>query len=207
MSLNIYNKKRKFDKTSEPKGTKSKSKESKLVFIVQKHDATNLHYDLRLEMEGVMKSWAVPKGPSLDPEVKRLAMQVEDHPISYNKFEGHIPEGNYGAGDVIVWDKGTYQSEEKLDKKKSQSIFIEGLRKGHLKFILKGKKLKGGFALFRFKNENQWMLVKHKDQYATKDDVTSDPRSVISNKILIGRNEDTKKYKDLIKKYAKISKN
>jgi bifunctional non-homologous end joining protein LigD len=192
MSLILYNKKRKFNETREPKGKKEKPTNThKLRFVVQKHDASHLHYDLRLEMNGVMKSWAVPKGPSMDPSVKRLAMQVEDHPISYNTFEGEIPEGNYGAGQVIVWDRGTYK--------------LESVKKDEFKFFLNGKKLKGSFALFRFKKEGdkEWMLVKHKDKYATEEDVTTDPRSVLSKRMLIGRREDTTKYVDFIKQKSK----
>jgi bifunctional non-homologous end joining protein LigD len=192
MSLILYNKKRKFNETREPKGKKEKPTNAhKLRFVVQKHDASHLHYDLRLEMDGVMKSWAVPKGPSMDPSVKRLAMQVEDHPISYNTFEGEIPEGNYGAGQVIVWDSGFYKPEE--------------VKKDEFKLTLNGKKLKGSFALFRFKKDDskEWMLVKHKDKYATEEDVTTDPRSVLSKRMLIGRREDTTKYVDFIKQKGK----
>jgi bifunctional non-homologous end joining protein LigD len=171
--------------------------------VVQKHDATQLHYDLRLEMKGMMKSWAVPKGPSMEAGVKRLAMQVEDHPISYNSFEGHIPKGQYGGGDVIVWDKGTYRSMLTPNAKESEKEFLQGLKKGKLTFILKGKKLKGEFHLFRFKDVKNWMLVKKDDEFASKKDVTSDPRSVQSKKMLIGRKEDTEKYLKRIRAKAK----
>ena len=199
MTLKLYKEKRNFKKTPEPAGKVEKVTRA-LRFVIQKHDASHLHYDFRLEMEGVMKSWAVPKGPSLDPSIKRLAMQVEDHPVSYNTFEGTIPEGNYGAGEVIVWDRGTYHSTETKNAKESEKEFLEGLRKGKFKFVLNGKKLKGEFALFRFKGEKEWMLVKGEDEYATTDDITVDPRSVVSKKMLIGRNEDTEKYKKLISK-------
>lgn len=206
MSLTLYNKKRKFGETPEPEGKEGKTGKA-LKFIIQKHDASHLHYDLRLEMEGVMKSWAVPKGPSLDPTVKRLAMQVEDHPISYNTFEGTIPEGNYGAGEVIVWDKGTYHSELTSSAKASEKEFLTGLKKGELKFIMNGKKVRGSFALFKIRSkdgsEKTWMLVKHRDKYATTEDPTADPRSVNSKRMLIGRREDTEKYLKIIKSRPK----
>lgn len=125
MGLKEYNQKRDFRKTSEPEGH-TKSGKSKLCFVVQKHAAKNLHYDFRLELEGVLKSWAVPKGPSLDPKVKRLAMHVEDHPYDYRNFEGIIPEGEYGAGEVIVWDEGTYHAINTDDKKESEKILKDG---------------------------------------------------------------------------------
>ena len=198
MGLARYNQKRDFKKTPEPAGGYATSAKS-LRFVVQKHDATQLHYDLRLEMKGVMKSWAVPKGPSMTSGVKRLAMQVEDHPISYNTFEGHIPKGQYGGGDVIVWDSGTYRSVITPNAKESEKEFLHGLKKGKLTFILRGKKLKGEFHMFRFKGEKNWMLVKAADEFASKNDVTSDPRSVKSKKMLIGRREDTQKYLSRIK--------
>src|SRR6185437_4303553 len=142
MGLTTYNKKRNFSKTSEPKGIEKHPKKTS-IFVVQQHDASHLHYDFRLEMEGVLKSWAVPKGPSMNPDDRRLAMMVEDHPYDYKDFEGTIPEGNYGAGNVIVWDNGTYHSLETDDKKKSEKILLAGLYKGHISFILHGKKLKG----------------------------------------------------------------
>ena len=185
MGLTTYKQKRSFNKTPEPVG--GKPKEKQLIFVVQKHDASRLHYDFRLEMEGVLKSWAVPKGPSLDPSVKRLAMMVEDHPFDYRDFEGIIPEGNYGAGTVIVWDEGTYQPIEPFpDKKSQQKHLLKQLREGNLKVVLNGKKLKGEFALVRTNGmgENSWLLIKHKDKYASKDDITEKDKSVQSGKTI-----------------------
>jgi bifunctional non-homologous end joining protein LigD len=185
MALTQYRKKRSFNQTPEPTGGKSKDKE--LVFVVQKHDASRLHYDFRLEMEGVLKSWAVPKGPSLDPETRRLAMMVEDHPFDYRDFEGIIPEGNYGAGTVIVWDEGTYHPIEDLpDKKSQEKHLLKQLKAGSLKFVLNGKKLKGEFALVRTNGmgDNSWLLIKHKDKYASKNDVTRKDKSVQSGKTI-----------------------
>ncbi|WP_433778844.1 DNA ligase D [Flavobacterium anhuiense] len=183
MSLSKYNQKRDFKQTREPKGKIEKSA-SELIFVVQKHAASHLHYDFRLEMDGVLKSWAVPKGPSMDPEVKRLAMMVEDHPYSYKDFEGTIPEGNYGAGNVILWDNGTYTSDEKTasDEKK----LLSDLAKGHLSFILKGKKLKGEFSLVKLhgKQENAWLLIKKNDKYASEEDILEKNKSVISKRSL-----------------------
>ncbi|MEN5305998.1 DNA polymerase ligase N-terminal domain-containing protein [Chryseobacterium cucumeris] len=167
MALKDYHNKRKFDETSEPKGKTKKSKE-KLIFVIQRHAASRLHYDFRLEMEGVLKSWAVPKGPSLDPKDKRLAMMVEDHPYDYKDFEGNIPEGNYGAGQVEVWDSGTYEPLEENSKLSDEKELLKELHAGSLKFILHGKKLKGEFALVKMKNtdDNSWLLIKHKDEFA-----------------------------------------
>src|SRR6187431_1861630 len=147
MALTLYKKKRSFKDTPEPTGGKAPG--TGLRFVIQKHDATNLHYDFRLEMEGVLKSWAVPKGPSNDPSVKRLAMMVEDHPFDYRSFEGIIPEGNYGAGTVIIWDEGTYEPLEDASagKKENEKNLLKQLKGGSLKFIMHGKKLKGEFAL------------------------------------------------------------
>lgn len=167
MALKDYNEKRKFDETSEPKGKAKKSKDQ-LIFVIQRHAASRLHYDFRLEMQGVLKSWAVPKGPSLDPKDKRLAMMVEDHPYDYKDFEGNIPEGNYGAGQVEVWDSGTYEPLDETSKLSNERELLKELKTGSLKFILHGKKLKGEFALVKMKNaeNNAWLLIKHKDDFA-----------------------------------------
>jgi len=160
MALEEYKRKRDFKQTPEPPPKVGKGGQRR--FVVQKHRATRLHYDFRLEMEGVLKSWAVPKGPSLDPADKRLAMQVEDHPVSYFDFEGIIPLGNYGAGTVMVWDMGTWEP---------QGNATEMLHKGDLKFRLDGKKLRGDFALVHIKSRrpgtkgNEWLLIKHRDAY------------------------------------------
>ncbi|MFZ1973432.1 MAG: DNA polymerase ligase N-terminal domain-containing protein [Candidatus Acidiferrales bacterium] len=186
MTLKEYSKKRRFDVTPEPSGKNSKNKkESSLIFVVQKHRATQLHYDFRLEWEGVLLSWAVPKGPSFDPSVKRLAMQVEDHPLDYASFEGTIPESEYGGGTVMVWDYGTWTPE-------SVSENVDAaLEKGDLKFTLDGKKLKGSWVLVRTrgfgssKPGKSWLLIKHRDEYASTDDITMEkPRSAVSNKLL-----------------------
>jgi bifunctional non-homologous end joining protein LigD len=169
MALKEYKKKRSFTNTPEPKGGQPDSKP--LQFVVQKHAASHLHYDFRLEMGGVLKSWAVPKGPSLNPADKRLAMQVEDHPFGYKDFEGVIPAGNYGAGTVIIWDKGTYEPLELKNGTKAaqEKALRKGLKEGSLKFRLNGKKLKGEFALVKIKgkDDNSWLLIKHRDRYAT----------------------------------------
>jgi bifunctional non-homologous end joining protein LigD len=159
MALEKYNEKRRFNETPEPKGTLAKNQEHR--FVVQKHRASHLHYDFRLEMDGVLKSWAVPKGPSLDSADKRLAMQVEDHPVSYFDFEGIIPEGNYGAGTVMVWDVGTWEPLGDAE---------EMLAKGDLKFRLQGNKLNGEFVLAHMRGRrpgskgNEWLLIKKKDE-------------------------------------------
>jgi bifunctional non-homologous end joining protein LigD len=182
MSLEKYLEKRDLTTTPEP-GAKQRKPEKVLRFVVQKHAASHLHYDFRLELDGVLKSWAIPKGPSLDPAVKRLAMMVEDHPYEYRNFEGIIPRGNYGAGEVMIWDEGSYHSPGVEDSRKSEELLREGLRKGDLKFVLEGHKLKGEFALVRMRTEkeNTWLLIKKHDQYATSDEVTRKDRSVVSN--------------------------
>lgn len=185
MALTKYREKRSFNETPEPTGGKASGQE--LVFVIQKHDASRLHYDFRLEMDGVLKSWAVPKGPSLDPTTRRLAMMVEDHPYDYRDFEGIIPKGNYGAGTVIVWDEGTYRPvEDQPDKKSREKHLLKQLREGSIKIVLNGKKLKGEFALVRTNGmgENSWLLIKHKDKYASKKDITAQDKSVLSGKTL-----------------------
>ena len=174
--LTEYRQKRDFSRTDEPAGGRVRASQ-KLVFVIQKHAASHLHYDLRLELDGVMKSWAVPKGPSLDPSVKRLAMQVEDHPIEYNSFEGTIPKGEYGGGTVMLWDRGTYSYGG------ANPDPLEGLRggykKGDFKFVLNGKRLQGSWVLVRTRSDSrgkqQWLLIKHKDEYAVPgSDVTAE---------------------------------
>ncbi len=179
--LKIYRRKRNFAKTPEPKGGSREGTRSIFsVFVIQKHRASHLHYDLRLEMEGTLKSWALPKGPSLNPKEKRLAIQVEDHPYEYRNFEGTIPAGNYGAGDVIVWDSGTYESAHG----DGETALLKAFRKGALSVRLYGKKLNGEFALVRLKRPRQWLLIKKHDEFASERDVTRDDRSVISGKRL-----------------------
>jgi bifunctional non-homologous end joining protein LigD len=177
MGLTTYHKKRKFNHTPEPKGKTLKPGKI-LHFVVQKHQASHLHYDFRLEHKGVLLSWAVPKGPSLNTDDKRLAMMVEDHPMDYMKFEGTIPPGNYGAGTVMVWDIGNYMPITPM---------TAGLKKGDLKFVLNGKKLKGGFALVKLKNDktgkgNSWLLIKEKDEYTKKTDITKKDKSALTDK-------------------------
>jgi len=167
MALTKYNQKRNFNVSPEPEGKKEKTKQSR--FVIQRHHASRLHYDFRLEMDGVLKSWAVPKGPSLNPRDKRLAMMVEDHPVDYISFEGFIPEGNYGAGHVMIWDKGAFLPVNAQHQIITEKEAIAALEKGEFKFELKGKKLNGEFVLVRLKKaeENSWLLIKHRDQFAT----------------------------------------
>jgi bifunctional non-homologous end joining protein LigD len=186
MSLEKYAKKRDFSKTAEPKAGASKDK-SALTFVIQKHDATRLHYDFRLEMDGVLKSWAVPKGPSTDPKTKRLAMMVEDHPYDYRTFEGIIPKGEYGGGTVIVWDEGTYEPIEPIKGKKAQEKhLLKQLEDGSLKIILHGEKLHGEFALVKTHGMggDSWLLIKHKDEFASEEDITKKDKSVLSKKTI-----------------------
>jgi bifunctional non-homologous end joining protein LigD len=171
-----YKAKRTFTKTPEPAGRPERSKDGRL-YVIQKHRASHLHYDLRLEERGTLRSWAVPKGPSTDPSVKRLAMAVEDHPISYADFEGVIPEGQYGAGTVMVWDQGTYVPEGNDGPE-------AGLEKGDFKFTLNGRKLKGSWVLVRTRNRH-WLLIKHRDRHASANDITETaPRSVVTGRSL-----------------------
>lgn len=175
IALKTYNKKRNFNDSPEPKGVLKKTKQSR--FVVQRHDASRLHYDFRLELGGVLKSWAVPKGPSMNPKDKRLAVQVEDHPVSYIDFEGTIPEGNYGAGTVEVWDKGSYEVFDKKGKKLNETDALKALEGGELKFKLEGEKLKGGFVLVQTKNANgkNWLLIKHRDEHISDEPLDDAP--------------------------------
>ena len=183
MTLKEYTKKRHFNVSPEPSGKAAPAKkQDALIYLIQKHRATALHYDFRLEWNGVLLSWAVPKGPSLDSSVKRLAMQVEDHPVEYASFEGVIPQGEYGGGTVMVWDEGTWTPE---------SPDVEAaLAKGDLKFTLHGKKLQGSWVLVRThgwgsSSGKSWLLIKHRDAHTSTKDVTIDkPRSIVSNKLL-----------------------
>jgi DNA ligase D-like protein (predicted 3'-phosphoesterase) len=180
MSLETYHRKRDFAKTKEPKGKVTRPKRAaKPKFVIQLHDATARHYDFRLEDEGVMKSWAVPKGPSTDPGEKRLAVPTEDHPLEYRTFEGVIAEGEYGAGPVIVWDSGTFRN-------LSDEPFARALDRGHAKFWLDGKKLKGGWALNRFRSRPKpmWLLVKLKDDDYAGSGAEHDDTSVKSGRTL-----------------------
>jgi bifunctional non-homologous end joining protein LigD len=185
MALEKYKQKRNREITPEPFGGKS-SESDKLRFTVQKHAASRLHYDFRLEMEGVLKSWAVPKGPSTNPEIRRLAMMVEDHPYDYRDFEGIIPEGEYGGGTVIVWDEGTYESVELEGKSKQEQEkgLLHELYSGKLKVVLHGKKLKGRYALIKAKDkdDNSWFFMKMKDEDASPEDITLKDKSVLSGK-------------------------
>ena len=162
--------------------------ESTLVFVVQKHQASRLHYDVRLELDGVLKSWAVPKGPSLNPKEKRLALMVEDHPMEYRTFEGVIADGSYGAGEVIVWDQGSYRPLAGETKEAMQEQVRVQLNRGELRVLLFGEKLRGEFALIRQPRlgGNAWLLLKKRDHYASDADVTLQERSVLSGKRLGG---------------------
>ena len=174
-----YNRKRRFDVTPEPPGRARRSKKTALAFVVQKHRAGHLHYDFRLEHEGAMLSWAIPKGPSLDPSVRRLAMQTEPHPMDYNHFEGVIPEGQYGGGTVMIWDHGTWEPE-------SDDVG-RALAKGQLKFRLHGKKLRGSWVLVRTGGPRSWLLIKHRDDAASNEDLTlTRPLSVVSRRTMAG---------------------
>lgn len=186
--LHKYREKRKFTSTPEPAGKLRKGIKQTLHFVVHKHNASRLHYDFRLELDGVLKSWAVPKGPSMNPNDKRLAMMVEDHPFEYRKFEGTIPKGNYGGGEVIIWDEGIFSSIETTDPNESENMLRAGLAKGHLQFLMRGQKLLGIFDLVKLpkndqnKNDNGWLLIKRPDSYATLENILLKDQSVISGR-------------------------
>ena len=188
MTLKEYRKKRDFRATPEPPGRKSKEGAAPFYFVVHKHLASRLHYDLRLEIDGVLKSWAVPKGLSLDPADRRLAVMVEDHPLDYGDFEGVIPEGSYGAGPVMIWDRGDLRAAApgSDDRASSEDALRRGLAKGHISFILEGERLKGEFALLRLRKagENAWLLIKANDDYARHPGEIAEDTSVVSGRTM-----------------------
>ncbi len=181
-----YNRKRHFDLTPEPPGKAAPREGGRpLQFVIQKHRASRLHYDFRLEHRGVMLSWAVPKGPSLDPAVKRLAMETEPHPMDYNQFEGVIPEGEYGGGTVMIWDKGVW-APAAGDHLGDENEVDRQIKKGDLKFVLLGEKLAGSWVLVRTRGTRQWLLIKHRDQYVSDEDPTvAKPLSIVSGRSLV----------------------
>jgi len=185
-SLGTYNAKRDFTKTAEPAGNARKTGKE-LRFVIQKHAASHLHFDFRLELDGVMKSWAVPKGPSYDPTVKRLAMQVEDHPIEYNSFEGTIPKGQYGGGTVMIWDRGTYEAQSG----EGQDGVREGYKRGDLKIVMHGERMQGSWVLVRTRGDprgrNQWLLIKHRDHLAMEG---ADIVAAVQTSVVTGRTMD-----------------
>ncbi len=196
MALSLYKKKRDFTVSPEPKAAVKKNAAG-LSFVVQRHKASHLHYDFRLEMDGVLKSWAVPKGPSMNPKDKRLAMMVEDHPYSYKDFKGVIPAG-YGAGIVEIWDNGKYTDIDNSTKASAEKNLKAGLKAGNLKFTLHGKKLKGEFALVKLKGkeDNSWLLIKHNDAFATDKEYDSEketPDNSPINKWLAANKQPQKK--------------
>jgi len=181
-----YNRKRHFGVTPEPPGQATRREAGRpLQFVVQKHRASRLHYDFRLEHRGVMLSWAVPKAPSPDPSVKRLAMETEPHPMDYNQFEGVIPEGEYGGGTVMIWDKGFWAPITLDGRLGGEDEIDRQLRKGELKFVLLGEKLAGSWVLVRTRGTRQWLLIKHRDQYASAEDITvTKPLSLVSGRTM-----------------------
>jgi DNA ligase D-like protein (predicted 3'-phosphoesterase) len=185
-SLQEYRHKRDFRRTAEPRGSRARRAAKTPRFVIQRHDATTLHFDFRLEADGVLKSWAVPKGPSLNPRERRMAVATEDHPLEYVDFEGVIEEGQYGAGTVIVWDTGTYRN---LTERDGHEVPVdEAIDGGHVAVWLEGQKLRGGYALNRFRGENQWLLVKMRDDAA---DARRNPARTQLASVLSGRtNQD-----------------
>lgn len=183
-----YHKKRDFAKTKEPRGGKKKGNEEQPVFVIQKHDASRLHYDFRIELDGTLKSWAVPKGPSTDPSVKRMAVPTEDHPLEYADFEGTIPQGEYGGGTVMIWDSGHFKN-IKEDKDGKPVSLADSYKSGTIEIWLKGQKLKGGYALIRMKSgemEGNWLLIKMKDEEADarRNPVNTENKSVASGRTM-----------------------
>lgn len=204
-SLKSYKEKRDFKKTKEPAGKKKKvSTRSTGIFVIQQHAARAMHYDVRLEIDGVLVSWAVPKGPSLNPKVKRLALMTEDHPIEYAKFEGIIPKGEYGAGPVIIWDRGTFKN---IREKNGKHVSMKTcLRQGQIEVFLRGKKLEGAYAFVRTGEKSvpksRWLLIKMRDEYANarRNPVSSQPESVKTGKTI---KDWKKKIKQMEKKEKK----
>ena len=216
--LTEYQRKRDFTRTGEPSGdaAPTPSRTGRLRFVVQKHAASHLHFDLRLELDGVMKSWAVPKGPSMDPSVKRLAMQVEDHPIDYNTFEGTIPKGEYGGGTVMLWDRGTYSSDTASSPDEEEDAIRDGLKRGDIKITFYGERLRGSFALIRMKfardgssSKPQWLLIKHRDEFATEEDVVADNMTSVESgrtmdEIASGKSRVWRSNRELEPMYASV---
>ena len=197
--MKTYNEKRDFSKTGEPKDGSYKNKGDNPIFVIQKHDATNLHYDFRLEIDNTLKSWSVPKGPSTSPSVKRMAIPTEDHPLAYADFEGTIPEGEYGGGTVMIWDRGTIESIKK-DEEGNIISLEESYKMGSVEVELKGKKLKGGYTIVRMKGgkmRGNWLLMKQDDKYANarKNPVETETKSAVTGRSLeeIARGEKEKK--------------
>ncbi len=195
--LKKYRKKRDFDRTAEPFGsTEKKSEKDKPIFVIQKHDASHLHYDFRLEVDDVLKSWAVPKGPSTDPSEKRLAVRTEDHPVEYADFEGIIPEDQYGGGIVMVWDAGTFENMNEKDNK--EISMSKALDNGHVVFRLKGKKISGGYALIKKGKGDDWFLIKMNDDQADarRNPVSTEPESVLTGRSLEEIREEEEENKE-----------
>jgi DNA ligase D-like protein (predicted 3'-phosphoesterase) len=194
-ALMLYRNKRNFSVSPEPEGNSMKRHTKHPIFVIQKHDASHLHYDFRLEIDGVLKSWAVPKGPSTDPHDKRLAIETEDHPMSYANFEGIVPEGEYGAGSVIIWDTGTFTN---IKEKDGKLIPLTNCYKnGQIEIDMHGKKLHGGYALIHTGGDDKkWLLIKMRDEYANEKSniVKKQPESVVSGKT-VEEIESKKKHK------------
>lgn len=185
MILSLYRKKRNPKETPEPFGSSIRNEE--LYFVIQKHAASHLHYDFRLQVKGVLKSWAIPKGPSLNPSEKHLAIMVEDHPLDYRQFEGIIPPGNYGAGTVMVWDQGTYIPLDNRKERITEKDFLKNIESGKISFYLKGQKLNGLFSLIRLKNSSgkeNWLFIKANDEYASSENILDQETSVLSGRTL-----------------------
>lgn len=197
--MKTYSEKRDFSKTKEPKAGSYKNKEERPIFVIQKHEATNLHYDFRLEIDNSLKSWSVPKGPSTNPSVKRMAIPTEDHPLAYADFEGTIPEDQYGGGTVMIWDRGTIESIKK-DEEGNPVSLEESYKMGNVEVVLKGKKLKGGYTIIRMKGgkmRGNWLLMKQDDTYADarKNPVETETKSVVTGRSMeeITKGEKEKK--------------